>query len=211
MRAIEHRIILQKGQEWDLNGERSEHQDHDLPACQRTLCTSYIQDGPDTFMIEENSARNGDVLFRVKLNGSPVVGYGENKWDKIHFSSYTKAAWGKVVLIHRFQLPTALRSRGIGTRILKILLDMYRMQGCLQIVVAFPTNQGRGLYTKLGFVRASSRDPIMHLHLVEKTNQEALRTTSVDNGLHTYTIIHTFTNECCPAIVQYAHMYAYNI
>ena len=80
-------------------------------------------------MIQETSARNGDIILCVTLNGNPVVGYGEDKWDKIHFSSYSKDSRGKVVLIHRFQLPDTLGNGGIGTRILKILLDKYHTVG----------------------------------------------------------------------------------
>ena len=141
------------------------------PTYQGMFHTFYTRDGPDTFMTQETSARNGDVLFRVTLNGNPVVGYHQEpkSWDKIQFSCSLLASQGRQVLIHRFQLPAGLRSQGLGTRILKILLDAYRKAGCLKVVVALPTQQGVGLYTKLGFVRTSLRDNSMHLDLVEES------------------------------------------
>ena len=100
-------------------------------------------------LTEVLSGNRGTVTFEVTLNGEPIVGLHGNQ-DKLSFSLGTASCAGETVHLDRFQLPIAKRHKGTGTKLFKLMIEIYREAGCAVLDVPAANVQGTRLYKKCG-------------------------------------------------------------
>jgi ribosomal protein S18 acetylase RimI-like enzyme len=108
------------------------------------------------FNIEATGIRDAELfgLFLRSADGMTIG--GANGWS-----------WGETCYVRNFFVPTHLRGRGLGTRLMGDVEAEARKRGCRQIMLETHSFQAPGFYRKLGFAVTGRVEhyPVGHSYL----------------------------------------------
>lgn len=147
----------------------------------KRLSSSAIKHGKKRLKIKDADVPSADeeLLFerqdcnvgirwwcRWRSRGYIVGGPGSTRQDVVSLSHTPEASAGHAVKLDRLQVLKEMRNQGLGTRILKAVIAIYRVAGADKLLIPAPTSKAKPFYRRLGFRLNAFRDFELNLRTI---------------------------------------------